>query len=73
MIIDVLRLKGFSSFHGSVKKYFKNPKAQKLLEWVTVFLFPLCLLLFQFQTPQLLLLVFYSKDIPYDDKQKPQH
>ena len=38
MIIDVLRLKGFSSFHGSVKKYFKNPKAQKLLEWVTVFL-----------------------------------
>jgi phytoene desaturase len=25
MIIDVLRLKGFSSFHGSVKKYFKNP------------------------------------------------
>ena len=26
MMIDVLRLKGFSSFHGSVKKYFKNPK-----------------------------------------------
>ena len=38
MIIDGLRLKPFTNYHKRVKTYFKNPKAQKLLEWVTVFL-----------------------------------
>ena len=38
MIINGLKLKAFSNFHKGVKKYFKNPKAQKLLEWITVFL-----------------------------------
>ena len=38
MIVNGLKLKAFSNFHKGVKKYFKNPKAQKLLEWITVFL-----------------------------------
>ena len=38
MMIDGLRLKPFSNYHKRVKAYFKNPKAQKLLEWITVFL-----------------------------------
>ena len=38
MMIDGLKLKPFSNYHKRVKSYFKNPKAQKLLEWITVFL-----------------------------------
>lgn len=38
MVYNGLRLKAFSNFHKGVEKYFKNPKAQKLLEWITVFL-----------------------------------
>ena len=38
MVMDGLRLKAFSNFHSGVKKYFKEPKTQKLLEWITVFL-----------------------------------
>ena len=38
MVINGLKLKAFSNFHKGVKKYFKNPKSQKLLEWITVFL-----------------------------------
>jgi len=38
MMIDGLRLKPFTNYHERVKTYFKNPKAQQLLEWVTVFL-----------------------------------
>jgi len=38
MMIDGLRLNPFSNYHKRVKSYFKNPKAQKLLEWITVFL-----------------------------------
>ena len=38
MVINGLKLKAFSNFHNGVEKYFKNPKAQKLLEWITVFL-----------------------------------
>lgn len=38
MVINGLRLRAFSNFHKGVKKYFKNPKAQKLLEWIAVFL-----------------------------------
>ena len=38
MVVNGLRLKAFSNYHKGVKKYFKNPKAQKLLEWITVFL-----------------------------------
>ncbi len=37
MIVNGLRLKAFSNFHKGVNKYFKDPKAQKLLEWITVF------------------------------------
>ena len=38
IVMDGLRLKAFSNFHKGVKKYFKNSKPQKLLEWITVFL-----------------------------------
>ena len=38
MVANGLRLKAFSNYHKGVKKYFKNHKAQKLLEWITVFL-----------------------------------
>ena len=38
MVYNGLRLKAFSNFHKGVEKYFKTPKAQKLLEWITVFL-----------------------------------
>lgn len=38
MVMDGLRLKAFSNFHKGVQKYFKEPKTQKLLEWITVFL-----------------------------------
>ena len=38
MIVNGLRLKAFTNYHKAVKKYFKNPKAQKLLEWISVFL-----------------------------------
>jgi len=38
MVIEGLKLKAFSNFHRGVKKYFKNSKPQKLLEWISVFL-----------------------------------
>ena len=37
MVINGLRLK-FTNFHNGVKKYFKEPKTQMLMEWITVFL-----------------------------------